>query len=66
MVNEIREVLNELKIIRIDIEFIKEHIINADAILTPEEETKLNDSIEEFRQGKTTSFKELEKEIKNA
>jgi len=49
-----REILNELRTINVNIEFIKEHMIDADTILMPEEEEKLNKSVEEFRNGKTT------------
>ena len=61
-----QQILNELKTMRIDIEFIKENLVDVDAILTPEEETRLNKSLDEFKQGKTTSLEEFEKEMKNA
>jgi len=65
MANETKEVLDELREIKIDIKFIKEHMVDADTILTPEEEARLDESIKEFEQGKTTSLGEFEKEIKN-
>ena len=65
MENQTQQILDELKTIRIDIEFIKQNIIDMDDVLTPEEETRLNESLEEFGQGKTTPIIEFEKEIQN-
>lgn len=60
------KILNELKTIRIDIEFIKDNILDMDSSLTPEEEERLNKSLTEFKQGNVTSFADFEKEINNA
>ena len=53
----IKDVLNELKGIRVDINFIKNHI--EDSFLTEEEELRVEESLEELRQGKTTSLEDL-------
>lgn len=63
MEKETQQILNELKTMRIDIEFIKDNLVNMDTILTPEEDIRLNKSLEEFKQGKTTPLAEFEKEI---
>lgn len=66
MENQTQQILNELRTIKIDIEFIKENIIDMDTILTPKEEIRLNESLEEFQRGETISLEEIEKERKNA
>ena len=62
MENEIKELLDEIREIRIDINFIKNNMIERDAILTSREAERLDESIEEFREGKTTSLEDFEKE----
>ena len=57
MESEVKKVLDELRTIKIDIEFIKEHMVDVDTILTPEEEKRLNLSIDEFKRGRTISLK---------
>ncbi len=49
------ELMEELKIIREDLQYIREHMVDVDMILTPEEEI-LNQSINELREGKTTKL----------
>lgn len=57
---EIQKILKELRTIRIDIEFIKENMIDSDAILTCGEKSKLDESLDEFKRGKAVSLKEFE------
>jgi hypothetical protein len=38
-------------------------MVDPDCILTNEEENKLEESLEEFRQGKTISHEQLKKEL---
>ena len=66
MENQTQQILNELRTIKIDIELIKQNVVDMDTILTPKEEIRLNESLEEFKQGKTTPLIEFEKEIQNA
>lgn len=63
MVNENQEILRRLDKMQIDINFLKNHMVDVDCILTPEEEDRLEESLEEFRQGKTTSLEDFEKEM---
>ena len=63
MVNGTEQILNELREIRIDIGFIKEHIVDPDTILTPEDKIALQEAREEFKQGKTISLEEFKKEM---
>ena len=51
-----KEILRELKAIRKELTYIKEHMVDMDAILTPEEERILDQSIKEFEEGKAISF----------
>ena len=56
------EVLAELKAIREDVEYIKEHMLDIDTILTTEEERILKESLEEYRRGETVTLDDLERE----
>jgi len=58
-----KQILNELREIRIEITFIKEHMVDADTVLTPEEESRLDESLQEFRLGESTSLEDFEKEM---
>jgi len=62
MTNETQKVLDELREIKVDIKFIREHMVDIDTILTPEEEKRIDESIKEFEQGKTISLEDFEKE----
>ncbi|MEK6818552.1 MAG: hypothetical protein AABY10_01315, partial [Nanoarchaeota archaeon] len=55
-----------LDVIKAELDYIKEHMVDVDTILTSEEEEILEQSIKEFKEGKTTSLEELEKERENA
>jgi hypothetical protein len=58
-----KDILEELKVIRRDLLYIKKHMVDVDTILTHEEEKILEDSLEEYKKGKTTSLKDFEKEL---
>jgi len=53
----------ELKEIRKELKFIKEHMIDVDMIVTPEEETEIREAMDEYQAGKSIAFDELEKEL---
>ncbi|MBU7045195.1 MAG: hypothetical protein HXS54_02055 [Theionarchaea archaeon] len=55
-----KEILKELKAIRKELTYIKEHMVDMDAILTPEEERILDQSIKEFKEGKAIKIQDLE------
>jgi len=65
MENE-RIIISKLDMIKAELDFIKSHMIDADCVLTPEEEERLDESLIEFEEGKTISLEGLEKERKNA
>jgi hypothetical protein len=60
MENEIKEILKELRTIRIDIEILKENILDSDSVLTAKEKLKFDNSMEEFKRGECFSLKDLE------
>lgn len=53
----------DLQFIKKEISEIKEHMIDVDTILTPEEERQLDKSIVRHRQGKTKDFNKVKKEL---
>lgn len=59
-----KEITKELKAIRKDLNYIKIHMVDADTILTPEEETRLEESLKEYKEGKATRLEDFEKEMK--
>jgi hypothetical protein len=63
MESSTKEIMDELKRIRIDINFIKQNMVDVDTLLTPEEETNLNLGLKEFKERKTTSLDDFEKEM---
>jgi hypothetical protein len=55
------EIIKELKAIKEDLRYIKEHMVDIDTILTSDEEKALKESIDEFERGKTIRLKDLER-----
>ena len=58
-------IINKLDLIKAELDYIKNHMVDVDTILTSQEESRLNESLEEFSKGKTSSLEEVEKERKN-
>ncbi len=63
MAAETQQILEELKAIRTDLDYIKEHLIDVDTVLTTAEEARLEESLSDWRNGKTTSREEFEREM---
>ncbi|MDP4039411.1 MAG: hypothetical protein Q8P57_02425 [Candidatus Pacearchaeota archaeon] len=61
--NKIYETLIELKR---EVDFIKNHMVDVDIILTPEESAELNESLKELEEGRTFSLEDIKKDRKNA
>ncbi|PKP60196.1 MAG: hypothetical protein CVT88_03575 [Candidatus Altiarchaeales archaeon HGW-Altiarchaeales-1] len=57
------EITTVLMAIRNDLEYIKAHMVDADTILTPDEEINLEESLEEHNKKKTILLEDFEKEI---
>ena len=62
---ENRDIIQRLDRIENQMKEMKELIINidADSILTPEEEERLEESLEEHRRGESISLEDLKKEL---
>ncbi|MEK6950297.1 MAG: hypothetical protein AABX13_01065 [Nanoarchaeota archaeon] len=63
MSTETQQILEELKVIKLDLDYIKGHMVDIDTILTPGEEERLEESLQEFKEGKTTSLEEFKREM---
>ncbi len=59
----VSEVVEELKEIRKDLEYINVHMVDVDTILTHEEEMRLDENLKEYEKGEATRFEDFEKEI---
>ncbi len=55
-------ILSELKVIRKDLSYIKEHMVDMDFLLSPDEAERLGESIKEHEAGKSVSLEDFEKE----
>jgi hypothetical protein len=60
MTVETKQIMDELKSIKEELHYIKDHMVDADTILTEEEKQLLNESIVNEKAGKLTSLEELE------
>jgi len=56
-----KEVLERLMKLQADIDFIKKNLIDADCILSPEENERLDTSLEEYDRGEIFSLEDIEK-----
>lgn len=63
MGNELQLVLKKLDTIKTELNYIKEHMVDVDTLLTPEEEERLEESLQEFKSRKTASLQDFEKEM---
>jgi hypothetical protein len=59
-----KNIWEELKAIRMELEYIKEHMVDADTVLTRVEEELLEQSIREFEAGKANRLEDFENELK--
>ena len=58
-----QKVFDELRTIKIEIEFIKEHMVDADTILTSEERVLVDESFKNEKNGELVTSVELRKEL---
>jgi len=58
-----QEVVKELKAIRQDLDYIKDHMVDSDSILTEEDYKALQAYREEKKAGKLISHEQLKKEL---
>ena len=59
----IKKIYDELKDIKREVTFIKKHMFDPDTIMTTEEARRFEQSMNELKEGKTTSLSELKKEL---
>jgi uncharacterized membrane protein YgcG len=59
-----KHIWEELKAIRLELAYIKEHMVDADTLLTSEEEELLEESLKEFEKGEATRLEDFENEVK--
>ena len=60
------ELLNEIKKLRLDVDMLKDRLVDPDTVLTEEEEKNLDRSLEEYARGETYSMADVEKARKDA
>ena len=53
----------EILALRKEVHDIKNHMVEIDVIMTPEEETQLEETLELHKKGKTKSFEDLKAEL---
>lgn len=63
MATEVQQILEELKAIRSELDFIKEHMPNREMFLTSEEKHLLEESYSNEKKKKLTSSEELKKQL---
>ena len=66
MTTESKRIMDELKSIKEELNYIKVHMVDADTILTAEEKKLLDDSIVNEKAEKLTSLEELKNVRNNA
>ncbi len=59
----LEKVYDELKSLKKDVHFIKQHMVDVDSIMTSDEEERFEESMKELKQGKTTSLAGMKKEL---
>ena len=64
MINEIKQVMEKLDVIKSELDFIKTHMFDPDTIMTTEEEERFERAMQEFKEGKTISLEALKKELR--
>ena len=57
------EIVHELRSIREDLDFIKDHMVDIDSIMTEDDYLSLNEYRDEKSSGKLTSHEELKREF---
>jgi len=63
MPTETKQILVELKSIKQELDFIKEHMVDRDMFLDQEEMQLLQESLKDKKEGMLISHEELEKEL---
>ena len=56
-------ILEKLDLIKSELDYIKEHMVDADSILSEDDREALEQARKEHAEGKTKSLKQLKKEL---
>jgi len=59
--SEIQILIEKLDTIKLELDYIKEHMVDVDTVLTPEEGIILEKGIKEYKEGKTISLEDFKK-----
>ena len=59
----VQEIYKELKSLKEEVIFIKNHMFDPDTIMTTEEARRFEQSMKELKQGKTTPLSKIKKEL---
>jgi len=59
----IQRIYDELQELKKDVTFIKKHMFDPDTVMTIEESRRFEQSMRELKEGKTTPFSELKKDM---
>lgn len=59
----LEKMYKELLALRKEVQFIKNHIVDQDTIMTAEEEERYEKAMQEYKEGGTISLEDLKKEI---
>ena len=63
METEMRQVMKKLEDIKAELNYIKEHMVDVDMVLTDDDRKALREAEEDLREGKTISHEKLKKEL---
>ncbi|MDP3734767.1 MAG: hypothetical protein Q8R37_06055 [Nanoarchaeota archaeon] len=63
MTSDVKQIMEMLSTIKSELDYIKDHMIDVDTILTSEDRKALVKAEEEFKKRKTISHEELKKEL---
>lgn len=63
MTTETKQIMNKLNLIQSELDYIKDHMVDVDTILSGEDKEALTKAEEEFKNGKTISHEKLKKEL---
>jgi len=62
MTNE-QLIMKKLDELKVELDFIKEHMVDVDTILTAEEAKRLDESLEAYKKANVVSLDELKKQL---
>ena len=62
----LNQIFNELKNLKKEVDYIKNHMIDIEVIFTKDEEYEFDESLKELEEGRTFSFEEIKKDRQNA